>query len=199
MSQSDEVREHQVKTVEAVVADAGLNFLGWRDVPVKSDILGKASRDCEPVSRQFFVGRGDAVEAGLDFERKLYLIRRTCSHKLHYGNEDSADDLDFHIVSLSSRTMTYKGMLTTWQLDEYFPDLSHEDMESTQPRTLVSPPTPSKRPRAQPFVIFAIMVKSTLCAATTTDYMLNGFLVKFRDDLEKLLPIIRADGSDKVR
>ena len=85
MSQSDEAREHKVKTVEAVVADASLNFLGCA-VPVKSDILGKASRDCEPVSRQFFVGRGDAVEAGLDFERKLYLIRRTCSHKLHYGN-----------------------------------------------------------------------------------------------------------------
>ena len=204
MSQSDEAREHQVKTVEAVVADAGLNFLGWRDVPVKSDILGKASRDCEPVSRQFFVGRGDAVEAGLDFERKLYLIRRTCSHKLHYGNEDSADDLDFHIVSLSSRTMTYKGMLTTWQLDEYFPDLSHEDMESALALThsRFSTNTFPSWPRAQPFRY--LCHNGEINTVRGNHNWLHARQMQlasdvFGDDLEKLLPIIRADGSDSQK
>ena len=203
MSQSDEVREHQVKTVEAVVADAGLNFLGWRDVPVKSDILGKASRDCEPVSRQFFVGRGDAVEAGLDFERKLYLIRRTCSHKLHYGNEDSADDLDFHIVSLSSRTMTYKGMLTTWQLDEYFPDLSHEDMESALALThsRFSTNTFPSWPRAQPFRYLCHNGEINTVRANHNWLARQMQLASevSGDDLEKLLPIIRADGSDSQK
>lgn len=205
MSRCEEARRNETEAVEQVAAELGLDFLGWRDVPVKSDILGKASRDCEPFSRQFFVGRAKAAGAGLAFERKLYLLRRICSHRLHYAHVgDADDDPDFHLVSLSSRTMTYKGMLTTWQLDKYFPDLSHEDMESALALThsRFSTNTFPSWPRAQPFRYLCHNGEiNTVRGNENWLYARQMQLAgeAFGADLEKLLPIIRADGSDSQK
>ncbi|HAE73658.1 MAG TPA: hypothetical protein DCG44_00325, partial [Candidatus Aquiluna sp.] len=68
------------------------------------------------------------VAAGLEFERKLYILRRVATHRIRYSGND--EDALFYVSSLSSRTMTYKGMLTTEQLTTYFPDLSNEAMDS---------------------------------------------------------------------
>ena len=204
MSQCAEARKHEEEVVEEVVAECGLEFLGWRDVPVKSEILGKASRECEPCTRQFFVGRGNAVEAGLAFERKLYIVRRMCSYRLHYGQENGDDDPDFHIASLSSRTMTYKGMLTTWQLDEYFPDLSDESMESALALThsRFSTNTFPSWHRAQPFRYLCHNGEINTVRGNENWLYARQMQIAseaFGDDLEKLLPIIRADGSDSQR
>ncbi|MBT6958895.1 MAG: glutamate synthase subunit alpha, partial [Opitutae bacterium] len=204
LSQDKDIRSKEITTLEQVAVEEGLDFIGWRDVPVKSDILGKASRECEPVCRQFFVGRGKDVSPGLDFERKLYLLRRVASYRLHYGLQDTADAPDFHIVSLSSRTMTYKGMLTTWQLDEYFPDLSHPDMESALALThsRFSTNTFPSWHRAQPFRYLCHNGEiNTVRGNENWLYARQMQLASkvFGDDLKKLLPIIRADGSDSQK
>ena len=123
LSQNKVERINEETIIEKIITETGFELIGWRDVPVKSEILGKASKACEPVMRQFFVSRGETCERGLAFERKLYLIRRMATHRIRYSGED--EDSLFYISSLSSRTMTYKGMLTTEQLGDYFPDLSH--------------------------------------------------------------------------
>ena len=136
---------------EGVVNEEGQSVLGWRDVPVKSEILGADSRSCEPLMKQIFIGRSDEIDDDQDFERKLYVIRRRASDQIRYSGLDGGDF--FYSATLSARTIVYKGMLTTGQLGEYFTDLHHPDMESAMAlvHSRFSTNTFPSWPRAQPF------------------------------------------------
>ena len=91
----------------------GLALMHLRSVPVNSDILGKDALESEPDIKQIFI---TGYVPGENFERKLYIVRKKI--------EKRVDDRDFYIVSLSSRTIIYKGMLSSTQVREYFPDLT---------------------------------------------------------------------------
>ena len=202
LSKNDEERRHEEAIIEEIVAEEGLSMLGWRDVPVRSEILGKASAACEPCMRQFFVARGNACEAGISFERKLYIVRRLSTHRIRYSGED--EDALFYIGSLSSRTMTYKGMLTTEQLEHYFPDLSDEAMDSALALThsRFSTNTFPSWPRAQPFRYLCHNGEiNTVRGNENWLYARQMQLASevFGEDLKKLLPIIREDGSDSQK
>ncbi|PSC07063.1 glutamate synthase large subunit [Alsobacter soli] len=108
--------------VEKVIADEGQQFLGWRDVPVDSSGLGESVKPTEPCIRQVFIGRAPNTEAGDGFERRLFILRKVISNTI-YDMKD-ARTKGFYPVSLSSRTITYKGMLLAGQLGEYFKDLT---------------------------------------------------------------------------
>ena len=97
-----------------------MNFLGWREVPVKADVLGSRAVECMPCIMQGFIERPKKVEQGIDFDRKLYIVRRVF--------EQSADDT--YVASLSSRTIAYKGMFLVDQLRLFFPDLQDPDYDS---------------------------------------------------------------------
>ncbi len=202
LSQEAEERQNEETIIENIIKEEGFEILGWRNVPVRSDILGKASRICEPVMRQFFVARGDTCERGIDFERKLYLIRRIATHRIRYSgqNEESL----FYISSLSSRTMTYKGMLTTKQLGDYFPDLAHKSIDSALALThsRFSTNTFPSWPRAQPFRYLCHNGEiNTVCGNENWLHARQMQLASevFGKDLQKLLPIIREDGSDSQK
>ncbi len=105
----------------------GLEILGYRVVPVNNTDLGAGSRSHEPQMEQVFVKRPITVTNPDDFERKLYVLR---NHSTRIINETVAGVEDFYFSSLSCRTLTYKGQLTTLQLESYFPDLAHEDVVS---------------------------------------------------------------------
>ena len=195
-------RENEKKVVEEVLSEEGLALLGWRIVPVRSEILGKASAACEPVMEQVFVHRPDHIEAGLAFERKLYLARRIISHRLRYSQD--CHDVDFHACCFSSRTIIYKGMLTTEQLGEYFPDLSDPDMESALALThsRFSTNTFPSWPRAQPFRYICHNGEiNTVRGNENWLYARQMQLASdvFGDDVAKLFPIIREDGSDSQK
>ncbi|MDQ8206586.1 glutamate synthase large subunit [Coraliomargarita sp. SDUM461003] len=201
LSKDAEERAHEEKIIEEIVVEEGLKMIGWRDVPVRSEILGKASAACEPCMRQFFVSR-ESVEAGLAFERKLYIIRHLSTHRIRYSGED--DDAMFYIGSLSSRTMTYKGMLTTEQLETYFPDLSDEAMDSALALThsRFSTNTFPSWPRAQPFRY--LCHNGEINTVRGNENWLHAREMQlasevFGDDLKKILPIIREDGSDSQK
>ncbi|MEO0510695.1 MAG: glutamate synthase large subunit [Verrucomicrobiota bacterium] len=198
---NSEERKNEENIIEGLVAEEGLKMLGWRDVPVRSEILGKASAACEPLMRQFFVDRG-SYERGLPFERKLYLIRRLATHRIRYSGQD--EDSLFYISSLSSRTMTYKGMLTTEQLEQYFPDLGDEAMDSALALThsRFSTNTFPSWPRAQPFRYLCHNGEiNTVRGNENWLYARQMEIASevFGDDLKKLLPIIREDGSDSQK
>jgi glutamate synthase (NADPH) large chain len=105
----------------------GLELLCYRVVPVNNADLGETSRSAEPQMEQVFIKRPSTVLTTDDFERKLYILRNVSTRMV---NETVAGVDTFYFSSLSCRTITYKGQLTTEQLEPYFPDLEHEDVVS---------------------------------------------------------------------
>ena len=97
-------------------------MLGWRDVPVDPDCLGKTARAAMPSFRQLFVS-SPGGETGLELDRRAYVARKRTEHEL-------TGELESYFPSLSSRTIVYKGMLTTPQLSQFFPDLTDDRVES---------------------------------------------------------------------
>ncbi len=108
--------------IESIMTEEGLTILGWREVPVNPDCLGKTSRAAMPNFRQLFVS-SPGGESGLELDRRTYVARKRTEHEL-------TGELDSYFSSLSSRTLVYKGMLTTPQLSEFFLDLTDERIES---------------------------------------------------------------------
>ena len=107
----DELSKRQaMKMFEIIVEKEGLQFLGWREVPTQPEILGKKAVDCMPCIMQCFVQKPADVACGIDFDRKLYVARRVF--------EQSNDNT--YVVSLSSRTIVYKGMFLVGQLRTFF-------------------------------------------------------------------------------
>ena len=108
--------------IERAIRAEGQVVLGWRDVPVNRDMpMSPAVKATEPVIRQVFVGRGPDVMVPEALERKLYVARRRAANainalKLKHGRE-------FYMVSMSTRTVNYKGLLLATQVGEYYPDL----------------------------------------------------------------------------
>ncbi len=112
---------------EESVAAEGMAVLGWRDVPVRTAVLGKAVAAVEPAHRQIFIGNIADWDQE-HFERKLYVARkRVITSITEQGLEGAAD---YYPVSCSSQTVVYKGMLLAGQVDDYYPDLSDPRFES---------------------------------------------------------------------
>ncbi len=117
----EELRRNQAKKMfEIIVQKEGLEFLGWREVPIFPNVLGHKAVECMPAIMQGFVKKPKDVEKGLEFDRKLYIARRLF--------EQSSEDT--YVVSFSSRTIVYKGMFLVGQLRTFFADLQSEDYES---------------------------------------------------------------------
>ncbi len=114
--------------VEKTITEEGLTLIGWRDVPVDSSDLGKVVRETEPRHRQVFIGRAAGVPDQDGFERHLYIVRKVISNAV-YTLEDPRTK-EYYPVSLSSRTVVYKGMVLVNQLGAYYGDLRDERFES---------------------------------------------------------------------
>ncbi|MEU1212334.1 glutamate synthase large subunit [Streptomyces sp. NPDC005791] len=107
-----------VKQIEKIAAEEGLDVLGWRQVPVAPDILGKGARAVMPEFRQLIVADGE--NAGIALDRKAFVLRKRAER-----------EAGVYFPSLSARTIVYKGMLTTGQLEPFFPDLSDRRFATT--------------------------------------------------------------------
>ena len=104
----DRDQRHQCeKHVEAIVSQEGQSVLGWRSVPTDNFHLGETARSCEPFIRQIFIGRHATIQDDLDFERRLYVIRRRVENTIRYGNIEGGEY--FYIPSLSYKTIVYKA------------------------------------------------------------------------------------------
>ncbi|MDT4977076.1 MAG: glutamate synthase large chain, partial [Pseudonocardiales bacterium] len=112
-----------VALVERTAVEEGLIVIGWRDVPVRPDGLGPTARGVMPSFRQLFL-RGAAGETGLALERLAFAARKVAERRAREA------EIELYFPSLSSRTLVYKGMLTTDQLGVVFPDLTDERFAS---------------------------------------------------------------------
>ena len=118
--QKELARMQAMKMFEIISAKEGLKFLGWRRVPVREDVLGQRALSTAPAIYQGFLERPEGFDTDLDFDRKLYVIRRVFEH----SNEDT------YVASLSCRTIVYKGMFLVGQLRTFFADLLDDTYES---------------------------------------------------------------------
>lgn len=126
-------RENVQRHFERIVEGNGQTVLGWRKVPVHPEVLGEKSRQSMPFMAQVFVKPSDNISDRLDiddnaFERKLYSIRRQAENYIRYGKLRGGKY--FYVASLSSRTIVYKGMLTTEQLRTFYVDMEDSSMET---------------------------------------------------------------------
>ncbi len=130
MPQDHELRLHIEEIISDVVESEGQKLLGFRDVPVDNSSLSKAPDivATEPWHRQVFVARGPEITDDEDFERRLFILRKVISNRIH--EETEGRDNGFYIVSLSSRTIVYKGMFLAYQVGAYYQDLKDPRFES---------------------------------------------------------------------
>src|ERR1041385_2800928 len=111
-----------------VIAREGLSLLGWRDVPTDNSTLGYSVKPTEPKHMQVFIGRGKKKMSEDEFERRLYILRKSISNAIYRGRERRTSG--YYPVSISCRTVIYKGMFLADQLGTYYPDLHDPDFES---------------------------------------------------------------------
>ena len=190
----DELKRNQAKNIfEVIVKKEGLNFLGWREVPVHPEVLGKTAVDCMPCIMQAFIERPQQINKGIDFDRRLYVVRRVF--------EQSSDDT--YVVSLSSRTIVYKGMFLVGQLRQFFGDLQDEDYESAiaMVHSRFSTNTTPSWQRAHPnrFIVHNGEINTIRGNAdkmrAREETMEAG---KLKGELHKVLPAINTSGSDSA-
>jgi glutamate synthase (NADPH) large chain len=110
------------------VSDEGLKVLGWRDVPVDQSVLGYSVKDTEPFHRQIFIGKGPTIRSEEQFERKLFVARKVASNRIvqTMGEEARA----YYPVSVSCRTIVYKGLILGVDVSNYYVDLKDERVQS---------------------------------------------------------------------
>ena len=194
-------REKCTALFENVVKREGQVFLGWRDVPVRNEVLGEVARRAEPVIRQAFVGRGKGLTDTAHFERKLYVIRKVMEKAVRDSN--LAEKTFFYIPSLSSRTMIYKGLLLADQIEPFFPDLADPRMVSglALVHQRYSTNTFPTWDLAQPFRFLCHngeinTVRGNSNWMNARQHLFGSAL--FGDDIPKLFPIATPGASDSA-
>ena len=193
MSQDELVRKREMKMLEIIVEKEGLEFLGWREVPTHPEILGTKAVECMPYIMQCFIKKPEDVEKGLPFDRKLYIVRRVFSHS----------SVGTYTVSMSSRTIVYKGMFLVGQLRMFFDDLQSKDFESAiaMVHSRFSTNTNPSWKRAHPnrFIVHNGEINTIRGNADNmlareesmdSEYMKNS--------IQKVMPVVDTNGSDSA-
>ena len=187
--------------VERTAAEECVGFLGWRTVPTDNGSLGATARAGEPVMRQAFFARPDALEDDLAYERKLYVLRRRIENAVR------ASDIPgkglFYVPSLSHRTLVYKGMLIAPQLPLYFPDIVDPRVESAlaMVHSRFSTNTFPNWARAHPYRFICHNGEINTLRGNVNWMHARESLFEsklFGDDLRKILPVVDTDGSDSA-
>jgi len=217
MSPDTSEREAAMQVFEHVIREEGQKFIGWRNVPTKSEILGKTSGHYEPSIKQVFIGKNPGITDPMEFERVLFIIRKRVAAWIRdnevpskyadvHGNKSNYfPGGDYHYVTnLSARTMVYKGMLTPCQLAEYFPDLHDPDFESALAlmHTRFSTNTFPSWSRAHPNRFIAHNGEINTVMGNANFMKARQALCqsdKFGKDISRIFPVINEDGSDSAR
>ena len=122
MPRDERLATHCERVWSRCLKDAGLTLIGWRTVPVDNSCLSDMVRGVEPIHRQVYVGCPADLKDQDEFERRLYLVRKIVSNAIHDAYKGR--DIGHYTVSLSTRTLVYKGMFLSYQVKAYYKDLS---------------------------------------------------------------------------
>ena len=196
-----ESRKRCEELLAQAVERTGQKVLGWRDVPADNSPIGNSAKAVEPVFRQIFIASPSKTQSRVDFERKLYLIRRRAENAV--AASDITDKNYFYLSSLSSNTIVYKGMLSADQIEAYFPDLADPDVESALAvvHQRFSTNTFPSWPLAHPFRYVSHngeinTLRGNINWMKARERQFESEL--YGDDIKDLLPIINEAGSDSA-
>ena len=186
-------RRQAMKMFELISEKEGVLVIGWREVPTNPEILGKKAKDSMPYIMQCFVKRPENIKKGIDFDRKLYVIRRVFEH----SGEGT------YVVSLSSRTIVYKGMFLVGQLRKFYPDLQSEDYKSAiaMVHSRFSTNTNPSWERAHPnrFLLHngeINTIRGNVDRMIAREETMQSSVLA--EDMDKILPAIDTSGSDSA-
>ncbi len=209
--------EKEKARFEKCVKSEGLKFLGWRKVPVNADVLGKKARDCMPQIWQAFIARPEDTERGLEFDRRLYILRR----EFEKGNGGVAGDtpagkgseqgtasegkaFPTYVCSLSSRTIVYKGMFLVHELRTFYSDLQSEAYASSLAivHSRFSTNTQPSWQRAHPNRFIAHngeinTIRGNVDRMLAREETISSTKLDSKE-LEKVLPAVDTTGSDSA-
>jgi len=185
---------------EEITREEGQALLGWRDVPTDDSPIGPSAKAAEPVFKQIFIGRNPAIADDRAFERKLYVIRKRVEHAV-FGSPAQNGKL-FHLPSLSSNTLIYKGMLSANQIEIMFPDVVDPAIESALAlvHQRFSTNTFPSWPLAHPYRYLAHNGEiNTLRGNINWMHAREALCeTELLPDLKKIFPIILEGGSDSA-
>jgi len=190
----DELKRNQAKKMfEIIVEKEGMEFLGWREVPIKKEVLGSKALECMPCIMQGFVKRPEDVAKGLEFDRKLFVARRVY--------EQSNDDT--YVVSLSSRTIIYKGMFLVGQLRLFFEDLQDKNYESAiaMVHSRFSTNTNPSWMRAHPYRMICHNGEINTIRGNADNMLAREETMAseyLKGEMHKILPVVNTEGSDSA-
>ncbi|MFM8254272.1 MAG: glutamate synthase subunit alpha, partial [Actinomycetota bacterium] len=189
---ADERKSGEVlQAMKSIASEEGLSIIGWRDLPINASSLGATAKSVMPSFKEVFL-EGKNGESNLALDRLLFIFRKRAEHSL-----------EAYFPSLSSQTIVYKGMLTTGQLEEFFPDLSDERVAS--PLALVhsrfSTNTFPSWPLAHPYRYIAHngeinTVKGNRNWMRAREALLASDVIP--GDIKRIFPIISEGGSDSA-
>jgi glutamate synthase (ferredoxin) len=186
--------------VETIVGEEGCRLLGWRDVPTELDSVGPSARDRAPWIRQVFIGGLEKLSDRMQVERRLYVIRKRIEHAVKKSG--LPDRGFFHIPSLSSQTLVYKGMLTSEQLAPVYPDITDPELESALAlvHSRFSTNTFPSWPLAHPYRYMAHNGEINTLRGNVNWMKARESMCKSEllPELERIVPIIEEEGSDSA-
>ena len=193
MPQDELKRKREMKMFEIITEKEGLEFLGWRQVPVHPEVLGTKAVECMPCIMQCFIKKPEGLSKGIEFDRKLYIVRRVFSH----SNGGT------YTVSLSSRTIVYKGMFLVGQLRLFFDDLQDKSYESAIAlvHSRFSTNTNPSWRRAHPnrFIVHngeINTIRGNADNMLAREESMNSEYMK--NSLQKVMPVVDTNGSDSA-
>ena len=188
-------RAQAMKMLEIIIAKNGMDFLGWRKVPTHPEVLGEKARSCMPYIQQCFVKRPEDVQTGLDFDRKLYIVRR----EFEQSNNNNS-----YIASFSSRTIVYKGMFLVGQLRGFYADLTDPDCQSALAlvHSRFSTNTNPSWERAHPnrYIMHngeINTIRGNADRMLAREETMHSSLLS-DEDMDKVLPVVDQSGSDSA-
>lgn len=192
--QKELARKQAMKMFEVIVEKEGLEFICWREVPTTPGILGKKAIDVMPCIMQAFIRRPETVKAGMDFDRKLYFVRRIF--------EESNDDT--YVPSLSSKTIVYKGMFLVGELRKFYNDLQDPDYESAigLVHSRFSTNTTPSWLRAHPYRYLCHNGEINTIRGNEDKMIAREETMEstiMQDEMYKVMPVLDPDGSDSAR
>ena len=202
LPREDRERRECEKMFERIIVEEGQSVLGWRTVKTVDSSLGPTAQKSEPVVRQIYIGRNSKIQDDEAFERKLYVIRKRAETTIRYSATHQGSG-SFYIASLSYKTIVYKGMLMSAQVEPFFPELTDPAIETSLAlvHSRFSTNTFPSWDRAHPYRYIAhngeintlrgninwMHARQAMCASDL-----------FKDDMKKILPVISPDGSDSA-
>ena len=184
-----------------LVKEQGYVLLGWRKVPIDDSCIGITAQETQPVIEQVFIAAGKPVREQLDFERSLYIIRKKAENIIR--NSGLKQKSTFYITNISSRTLSYKGLLMPYQVDKFFVDLQDKDIKSglSLVHSRYSTNTFPTWDLSQPFRFLAHNGEINTLRGNINWMQARQGLLKyagFSSQLKDLYPVIVPGGSDSA-